>query len=376
MVAMTRTRGAVIRKNPGKIEVTDLDVEDPQPDEVQIELAASGMCHSDDHHVTGDSPPHMFPFALGHEGAGIITKVGGPNRKGLKEGDHVVLSAVPSCGNCRWCMTGRQNLCNLVGGILAGHRWTDGTFRMFEPDGTPVGQHCGISTFVPTTTVSVDSCVKIDDDIPLEVACLVGCGVATGWGSAVNSAGIQPGDVAVVMGIGGIGINAVQGAKHAGAGAIIAVDPVAMKREKAEEFGATHSASSMEEATEVARQLTDGQGADATIITVGVMKPEYVSQGLGATRKAGTCVVTAIGKNATTPVDMNVYELTLAQKSLVGALFGASRGSWDIPRLLQLYRNGQLKLDELVTRTYSLDEINQGYRDMHDGKNIRGVIRY
>ncbi|MBC3191804.1 NDMA-dependent alcohol dehydrogenase [Pseudonocardia sp. C8] len=371
-----RTRGVVVREVPGKFEVVDLDVEDPRPDEVQVELVASGMCHSDDHHVTGDIPPAMFPFALGHEGAGIVTKVGGPNRKGLREGDHVVLSAIPSCGNCRWCMTGRQNLCNLAAGILAGPRWTDGTFRLHEPDGTPVGQHCGISTFVETTTVSVDSCVKIDDDIPLEVACLVGCGVSTGWGSAVNAAGVRPGDTVVVMGIGGIGINAVQGARHCGAGQIIAVDPVEMKREKAQEFGATHAASSMEEATELAKQFTDGQGADATIVTVGVMRPEYVTQGLAATRKAGTCVVTAVGAVGEHAVQMNLHELTLAQKSLVGALFGATQSTWDIPRLLQLYRAGALKLDELVTRTYSLDDIAQGYRDMHDGKNIRGVIRY
>jgi S-(hydroxymethyl)glutathione dehydrogenase/alcohol dehydrogenase len=373
---MVRTRGAVVRECPGKLEVVELDVEDPRPDEVQIELVASGMCHSDDHHVSGDSPPAMFPFALGHEGAGIITKVGGPNRKGLKEGDHVVLSAVPSCGNCRWCVTGRPNLCNLAAGILAGPRWTDGSFRLHEPDGTPVGQHCGISTFVETTTVSVDSVVKIDDDIPLELACLVGCGVCTGWGSAVNSAGVQPGDTVVVMGVGGIGANAIQGARHCGAAQIIAVDPVAFKREKAEEFGATHSAATMAEATELARGFTDGQGADAVIVTVGVMRPEYVSQALGATRKAGTCVVTAIGQHAELDVPLSLYELTLYQKSLVGTLFGASRGAWDIPRLLQLYRTGQLKLDELVTRTYTLDEINQGYQDMHDGRNIRGVIRY
>jgi S-(hydroxymethyl)glutathione dehydrogenase/alcohol dehydrogenase len=204
----------------------------------------------------------------------------------------------------------------------------------------------------------------------------VGCGVGTGWGSAVNSAEVQPGHTVIVMGIGGIGINAVQGAAHAGASNVIAVDPVAFKREKAQELGATHAVESMEEATELARQFTNGQGADSAIVTVGVTKPEHVAQAFGAIRKAGTCVVTGLGDVTEVGLPIAISELTLFQKRLQGSVFGASNPNWDILRQLQLYREGVLKLDELITKTYSLDEVAQGYQDLHDGKNIRGVIIY
>jgi NDMA-dependent alcohol dehydrogenase len=372
------TRGAVVRQAPGKYEVVDLEVDDPGPGEIQVRMAASGLCHSDDHVATGDLPVGVYPFAGGHEGSGVVTKAG-QNTKGITEGDHVVFSFLPSCGHCRWCASGMQNLCDLGAGLLAGSRWGDPTsFRLHLADGGgPVGQMCGISTFCETTTVSQDSCVKIPDDIPLEVACLVGCGVGTGWGSAVNAGGVQPGHTTIVMGIGGIGINAVQGAAHAGASHIIAVDPVAFKREKAQELGATHAVETMEEATEIARQSTNGQGADQAIVTVGVVQPGMVGQAMASIRKAGTVVVTALGDMAdTTPLPVSLADITLFQKRIQGAMFGQSNPNWDILRQLQLYREGVLKLDELVTKTYALDEITQGYQDMHDGKNLRGVIRY
>ncbi|MFC4946118.1 NDMA-dependent alcohol dehydrogenase [Pseudonocardia sp. GCM10023141] len=372
-----QTRGAIVRQAPGKYEVVDLDLDDPRSDELQVKMVASGMCHSDDHIATGDIPVGVYPMAGGHEGAGIVTKAGN-NSKGIKEGDHVVFSFLPSCGHCRWCAQGMQNLCDLGAGILAGPRWTDPTSYRLHLAGTdtPVGQMCGISTFLETTVVSADSAVKVPDDIPLDVACLVGCGVGTGWGSAVNSANVQPGHTVIIMGIGGIGINAVQGAAHAGASNVIAVDPVAFKREKAQELGATHAVETMEEATELAKQFTNGQGADSTIVTVGVIKSEHVGQAMGSIRKAGTCVVTALGNMTDVGVPISLADLTLSQKRLQGALFGASNPNWDILRQLQLYREGVLKLDELVTKTYKLDDIGQGYQDMHDGKNIRGVIKY
>ncbi|MDN5930606.1 MAG: NDMA-dependent alcohol dehydrogenase [Pseudonocardia sp.] len=371
------TRGAIIRQAPGTYEVVDLEVDDPREGEIQVKLTASGMCHSDDHIATGDIPVGTYPFAGGHEGAGIVTKAGA-NNKGITEGDHVVFSFLPSCGHCRWCASGQQNLCDLGAGILAGPRWTDPTsYRLQLLDGTPVGQMAGISTFVETTCVSTDSAVKIPDDIPLEVACLVGCGVGTGWGSAVNSGGVRPGHTTIVMGIGGIGINAVQGAAQAGASNVIAVDPVAFKREKAQGLGATHAVETMEEATELAHQFTNGQGADQTIVTVGVVKPEHIGQAMASIRKAGTVVVTALGNIAdTAPLPVSLADITLFQKRIQGALFGECNPNWDILRQLDLYRAGVLKLDELVTTRYTLDEVAQGYQDMHDGKNIRGVISY
>ncbi|WP_224390213.1 NDMA-dependent alcohol dehydrogenase [Pseudonocardia sp. ICBG1293] len=374
---MGHTRGAIVRSAPGKYEVVDLEIDDPRPGEIEVRMVASGLCHSDDHIATGDIPVGTYPFAGGHEGSGIVTRAGA-NKKGLKEGDHVVFSFLPSCGHCRWCASGMQNLCDLGAGLLAGTRWEEPTTRLrLADDGTPVGQMCGISTFCETTLVSEDSCVKVPDDIPLEVACLVGCGVGTGWGSAVNAGGVQPGHTTIVMGIGGIGINAVQGALHAGAANIIAVDPVALKREKAQELGATHAVETMEEATEIAKQFTNGQGADQTVVTVGVVKPDHIGQAMASIRKAGTVVVTALGDiNSTEPLPVSLADVTLFQKRIQGAMFGMSNPNWDILRQLELYRAGALKLDELVTSTYTLDQVATAYEDMHAGKNIRGVIRY
>ena len=367
-----RTRGAVVKTTPGKWEIVDIDFDEPRQNEVQLKMVASGLCHSDDHFCTGDLPPGILPFAGGHEGAGIVEKVG-PDTPGFEVGDHVVLSFLPGCGRCRWCASGMQNLCDMGANTLTGCR-EDGSYRA-SVGGQPIGQAGGISTFSERTVVDVASCVKVDKDLPLEVAVLTGCGVGTGWGSAVNAAEVKPGHTVIVMGIGGIGINAVQGAKHAGATHVIAVDPIEFKRESAQKMGATHTFADISEAADFARSVTNGQGADAAIVTTGVLKTEHVSEAFSAIRKAGTVVVTAVGK-IDEKVEVPAFELTLFQKRIQGAIFGASSPSRDIPWMLRMYQAGQLKLDELITTTYTLDQINQGYADMHAGKNIRGVIHY
>ncbi|MCD2195351.1 NDMA-dependent alcohol dehydrogenase [Actinomycetospora endophytica] len=370
-----RTRGAVVREAPGKYEVVGIEVDDPRPGEIQVEVHAAGLCHSDDHIATRDLPVAVYPFAGGHEGAGVVTKAP-PNHKGLVEGDRVVFSFVPACGRCRWCAVGRSHLCNLGGGTLAGARpGTTDDFRLhLADDGRPVGQMSGLSTFCATTTVSVDSAIRLPEDIPFEVACLLSCGVGTGWGSAVNDAGVEPGHTVIVMGVGGVGINAVQGARHAGASTLIAVDPVAFKREKALEFGATHAVATMDEAVEIAREPTDGQGADSAIVTVGVTRPHHVGEAFAAIRKAGTCVVTGVGLMTQVGADIPLGQLAFYGKRLQGSLFGSTNANADIDRQIRLYRQGVLKLDELVTTTYALDEIAQGYEDMHAGRNLRGVL--
>ncbi|MGH9094344.1 MAG: NDMA-dependent alcohol dehydrogenase, partial [Acidimicrobiales bacterium] len=367
---------AVINQAPGKFEVVDLELDDPRQGELRVKMVASGLCHSDDHLATGDIPLPLYPFAGGHEGGGIVEEVG-PNTPGFEKGDHVVFSFLPGCGRCRWCAAGMQNLCDLGAGLLSGARFEDPTsYRLHTTGGDPVGQMCGISTFCEHTVVSLNSAVKVDKDLPLDKVCLLGCGVGTGWGSAVNSAHAGPGDTIIVMGIGGIGINAVQGAAHAGASNVIAVDPVALKREKALELGATHAFDNIAEADEFAKGLTNGQGADAVIVTIGVVKGEHVGQAFAATRKAGTIVVTGLGDITEVGIPVSIGELTLFQKRIQGSLFGESSPSSDILRQAQMYRDGKLKLDELVTTTYSLDQVAQGYEDMHAGKNIRGVILF
>ncbi len=224
--------------------------------------------------------------------------------------------------------------------------------------------------------MSEASCIKIEDDIPLDKAALVGCGVTTGWGSATYAADVQPGETVVIVGCGGVGINAVQGAAMAGARHVIVVDPVAFKREQAELFGATHTASNLEEAALLVMDLTWGALADKAIITTGVAEGDMIAPVMAMVSKGGRCVVTAVAPLANMDVQLNLFELTLQQKQLVGSIFGSANPRRDIPRLLRLYMEGKLKLDELVTRTYPLADVNQGYQDMRDGKNIRGMLLY
>jgi NDMA-dependent alcohol dehydrogenase len=371
-----RTRGAAIVAAPGTYQVIDIDLDEPRQGEILVQLVASGLCHSDDHVATGDIPVAIYPMCGGHEGAGIVKQVG-PHTPGFQEGDHVVFSFLPICGHCRWCASGMQNLCDFGAGTLAGSRYDDpNSFRMHTPDGVPVGQLAGVSAFAEHTTIHVNSAIKIDKDLPLEKACLLGCAVGTGWGSAVYAAGTRPGDVVIVMGTGGVGMFAVQGAAHAGASHVIAVDPVEFKRQKALEVGATEAFESIKEAEEVAKSLTNGQGADSAVVTVGVTESEHIGQAFAAIRKAGTVVVTGAGKRTEFGIPVSIAELTMYQKRIQGAVYGASNPGIDVPRQAQMYRDGRLKLDELITRTYRLDDIAQGYEDMHAGKNIRGVVLF
>ncbi len=372
-----KTRGAVLFEAPGEWEICELEVDEPRQDELLIKMVAAGLCHSDDHYAKGDSEGPL-PFVGGHEGAGVVIGVG-PNTPGWSEGDHVVISFLPACGRCRWCATGQQNLCDMGMYLRAGTR-TDGSYRMQlsgeDKDKAPnVSQMLGISTFSEITLIDVAGAIKVEPDLPLRSVCLTGCGVGTGWGSAVNSAEVKPGQTVIVMGIGGIGAHAVQGARHAGAGRIIAVDPIALKREMAGQLGATDAVATMDEATSLAQSLTNGQGADSAIICTGVLQPEHVRQAFTAIRKAGTVVVTALGEGDT-DLAVSARELTLFQKRLQGSLFGESNPTWDIPQMLDLYRSGELLLDELITKTYALDEINQGYEDLHAGLNVRGMIAF
>jgi NDMA-dependent alcohol dehydrogenase len=371
-----RTKAAALFEQPGKWEVVELELEGPRQDELLIRMAAAGLCHSDDHMLTGDLPipPEALPIVGGHEGAGIVEEVG-PNTPGWKVGDRVVLTFLPMCGLCRWCASGMQNLCDNGSRILSGVR-EDGSRRM-SLDGRPIGQGAGVATFSEWSTVSVQSAIKCPDDVPLDVACLTSCGVGTGWGSAVHSADVRPGHVVIVMGTGGIGMNAVQGAAHAGASVVIAVDPVEMKRSASFGFGATHAVASMAEATEIAQSFTNGQGADSCIMCVGVATGEHVAQAVEAIRKAGTAVLTGLPRAADdTSLPISLRHIVLYQKRLQGSLFGASSPSKDIPALLELYRQGRLKLDELITTRYPLDRINDGYEDMRSGQNLRGIVDY
>lgn len=369
------TRGALLWE-PGTNSgwsVEDIQIDSPKEREVLVKLAASGVCHSDQHLDDGVIPLPWAPVLGGHEGAGVVTEIG-PGVTEVAIGDHVVLSFLPSCGKCQMCVSGRSNMCVLGAGVLAG-KAPDGTYRV-HARGKGVGCMSYLGTFSPYVCAPVDAAIKIDDDVPLDKAALIGCGVPTGWGSSVYAADIQIGDTVVVVGIGGVGINAVQGARHKGARHIIAVDPVPFKQDVAHKFGATHAVRGYPQAARLVAELTGGQGADRVIVTVGVVTGDVLNPAQEMTRRGGVIVLTAAAPVLQREVRFDLFTFAMSGKRLQGSLYGTTNARNDIPLLIRLYRSGELMLDELITRTYPLEDINQAFADMKAGKNLRGVIVY
>jgi NDMA-dependent alcohol dehydrogenase len=368
-----KTRAAVLWETGSPWSVEEIELDAPKAGEVLVKMAASGMCHSDEHVATGDLP-FALPMIGGHEGSGIVAEVG-PGVSWVKPGDHVVMGFIAACGRCHDCATGHSNLCVMGAHLGAGWQISDQTHR-HHARGQGLGLMCNIGSFAEHTVVNEANIIKLDDDMPLDKACLLGCGVLTGWGSAVNTGEVSPGDTVVVVGIGGIGANAVQGARLAGARHIIAVDPVEFKRESAMQFGATHSASSMEEAVGMVNEISWGRMANVVVMTMGVGSGDLMAQAAALAGKRGKIVVTNLHAATETNISLSMLDLVLFEKQVRGSLFGSCNTRSDIPKLAGLYRDGQLKLDELITQTYTLDQVNEGYQDMRDGKNIRGVILY
>ncbi|MQY40767.1 NDMA-dependent alcohol dehydrogenase [Streptomyces sp. RB17] len=370
---MKKSKAALLWEQPGEWKVSTVDVDAPGAGEILVKMTATGLCHSDDHLATGDSTFGAFPVCGGHEGAGVVEEVG-PGVYGFEVGDHVVTSFVPSCGKCKWCAGNLQQLCDNGMYIMNGGQM-DGTYRM-HLDGKDIGTMAMLGTFSEWQVYDQMSLVKVRKDIPLDVACLVACGVPTGWGSAVNAAEVRPGHVVIVMGVGGVGMNAVQGAANIGASHVIAVDPVEFKRTSALEFGATEAFATIEEAADFARSITQGQGADSAIVTTSLIHGDRINEAFGAIRKAGIVAVTAQGSLTETGVPINLFELSMFQKRIQGVLYGMTSPRKTIPALLDLYADGILKLDELVTKRYTIEQINEAYRDMREGRIIRGVVNF
>jgi alcohol dehydrogenase (nicotinoprotein) len=365
-----KSQAAVLYEAGKPFEIEELEVVAPAESEVLVRYDYSGLCHSDLHMVRGHLP-FRAPMVFGHEGAGEVLEVG-VKVTNVNVGDKFVASFFPVCGRCRWCATGNSRLCDLgahgLDGFLPGGRFP------FTGKNGDYGAMMTVGTFAQYATVHENSLIPIDDDLPLDKAALVGCGVPTGWGSAVNSANVRPGDTVVIYGIGGIGINAVQGAAYAGAQHLIAVDPVPLKQEAAKRLGATHAVGSAAEAQTLVTELTRGVGADATIITIGDLTAQAVSDAAEATSKGGTIVITSMGQYEDNTIELSGVQLALWSKRIQGSLYGGCNPVYDIPKLLSLYRSGHVKLDELITQTYSLEQVNQGYEDLENHQNIRGVI--
>lgn len=367
-----KTRAAILWEANSPWSVEEVDLDDPRENEVRIKLASSGLCHSDEHLLTGDLPAPL-PIVGGHEGAGVVEAVGSAVTS-VKEGDHVVLGFIPSCGKCESCATGYQNLCEMGAYILSGEELAGG--QRIHARGQHIGTMCCLGTFSPYVIAHESSAIKIDDDIPLDKASLVGCGVTTGVGAAIYAGGVKPGDTVVVIGCGGIGVNAIQGARIAGAAHIFALDPVQFKLDQAKVFGASHFASNFEDAKAQIAEITRGKMANVAIITTGVGDGELIAPTMAMLGKNGRAVMTSITPWTQNEVSLSLLDMTLYQKELKGSIFGSANPRADIPKILRWYMEGQLRLDELVTKTYSLDDINIGYQDMRDGHNIRGMITF
>ena len=369
-----KTKGALVWELNEPWSIDEIEIGDPRRGEVTVQLETAGLCHSDHHLMTGDFPIPSYPVLGGHEGAGIITEVG-EGVENLAVGDHVVMSFIPSCGTCKPCQIGLRNLCDLGMGLLSGQSVSDGSFRV-TAQGRNVIPMSLLGTFAPYVVVHQTSVVKVDPTIPFDVACLVGCGVTTGYGSAVRSAAVTPGDDVAVIGIGGVGVAALQGARIAGARRIFAVDPYEWKREQALKFGATETFADVAGAAARIAEATRGLMCQQVIVTVGHVEGKDVESWMGLTAKGGICVLTGMASVMANECTLNLAGLSLLQKSLQGSIFGGGNPQHDIPAILALYQMGQINLDDMVTREYRLEQINDGYRDMLEGRNIRGVIRF
>ncbi|MFN2543852.1 MAG: Zn-dependent alcohol dehydrogenase [Actinomycetota bacterium] len=357
-------RAAILKGLHEQLEVRDdVTLNAPGPREVKVRIAASGVCRSDIS-VQDGTLPQPTPVVLGHEGAGEIAELG-EGVTGLSVGDHVIISWVPMCGHCRFCIEGQPNLCNAF-------LETAISSPKFSVDGQPILGMAGTGTFAEETVIPVEAAIPIPADVPMDVASLIGCGVMTGVGAALNTAKVTPGSSVVVIGCGGVGISVIQGARIAGAAEIIAVDVFEPKLELARDFGATHAVTP-QDLPGLQVQLTEGLGFDYAFEVIG--RPETIRSAYDATRRGGTTVVVGAGR-MDAMVPFSAFELFYMEKSLMGCWYGSADTRRDFPRLLKLWRAGKLDLEGMITRRIDLSEINDAFEACEKGEVIRSVIEF
>ncbi len=368
---MVRSARAVICREMGKpVCVERITVASPQRGEVMVKLAACGVCHSD-LSATNGTISLPLPLILGHEAAGEVVEVG-EDVGGLGVGDHVVSSFIYMCGECRFCAAGRPVLCLNQGKAVS--TLPTGTLRTHDAEGSALNVFCGCGVMAEYATLSIDNVVKIDPAIPLDRAALVGCAVTTGVGAVFNTARVVPGSSVVVFGCGGVGLNVIQGARIAGAARIIAVDTLPAKLEMAKQFGATEGfhAAPGEDLVKPLKKLTAG-GPDYAFECVG--SGELAALCFRVIGRGGIAVVVGVAKPSDS-TSVRTMTLPFEEKTLTGSYFGSCVPRVDFPRMLALYTAGRLKLDELITRRYAIDEAAQAFADLESGKNARGVIEF
>jgi S-(hydroxymethyl)glutathione dehydrogenase/alcohol dehydrogenase len=361
-----KARAAVCREHNKPVVVEEVSVDSPKRGEVLVKLGACGVCHSDLSAITGTIPLPL-PLVLGHEGAGVVEEVG-EGVTGLAKGDHVVFSFIYMCGKCRFCVSGRPVLCVEQGKALTTP--LEGTSRIRDAKGEALNIFSGCGAMAEYATVSAENLIRIDPQIPLECAALVGCAVTTGVGAVFNTAKVQPGSSVAVFGCGGVGLSAIQGARIAGAEKIIAIDTLPAKLEMAKKFGATDTLVFKEDPTKDLKRMTAG-GPDYAFECVG--SGELAGAAYRAIRRGGLAVVVGVAKPSDS-TSVRTMTLPFEEKTLTGSYFGSCVPRVDFPRMLSLYMAGKLKLEELITRRYSIDEAPQAFADLQAGKNARGVI--
>ncbi|MCR9070142.1 MAG: S-(hydroxymethyl)glutathione dehydrogenase/class III alcohol dehydrogenase [Alphaproteobacteria bacterium] len=368
-----KTRAAVAFAAGKPLEICDVDLEGPKEGEVLVEVKATGICHTDAFTLSGGDPEGIFPSILGHEGAGVVVDVG-PGVTSLKKGDHVIPLYTPECRECEYCLNPKTNLCQKVRVTQGQGLMPDGTSR-FSLDGKPLFHYMGCSTFANHTVLPEIALAKVREDAPFDKICYIGCGVTTGIGAVVNTAKVEPGSNVVVFGLGGIGLNVIQGAKMVGANMIVGVDLNPARKALGEQFGMTHFVNPKEIDGDVVGHLVEltGGGADYSFECIG---------NVTTMRQALECAHKGWGESVIIGVAGAGQEISTRPFQLVtgrvwrGTAFGGARGRTDVPKIVDWYMDGKINIDDLITHTMPLDKINEGFDLMHEGKSIRSVVVY
>lgn len=368
-----KTRAAVATEAGKPLEITEVELDGPKDGEVLVEIKATGVCHTDEFTRSGADPEGIFPAILGHEGAGIVVDVG-KGVTSLKKGDHVIPLYTPECRECEYCTSGKTNLCQAIRATQGQGVMPDGTSR-FSAGGEKIFHYMGTSTFSNFTVVPEIALAKVREDAPFEKICYIGCGVTTGIGAVINTAKVQPGDNVVVFGLGGIGLNVIQGARMAGADMIVGVDLNPARKDIAEKFGMTHFVNPKEVKDDLVAYLVDltKGGADYSFECIGNVN--VMRQALECCHKGwGTSIIIGVAP-AGAEISTRPFQLVTG-RNWRGTAFGGARGRTDVPKIVDWYMDGKINIDDLITHIMPLDKINDAFDLMHAGKSIRSVITF
>ena len=366
-----QVRAAVAHQAGQPLTIETVDLEGPRAGECLVQIKATGVCHTDEFTRSGADPEGLFPAIFGHEGAGVIVDVG-PGVKSLKKGDHVIPLYTPECRECDYCTSHKTNLCQAIRATQGRGLMPDGTSR-FSLGGKMVHHYMGTSTFAEYTVVPEIALAKIREDAPFDKVCYIGCGVTTGIGAVINTAKVQPGDSVVVFGLGGIGLNVIQGARLAGAAMIVGVDINPKRKALAESFGMTHFVNPKEVRGDLVPYLVDltRGGADYSFECIGNV--DVMRQALECCHKGwGTSVIIGVA-GAGQEIKTRPFQLVTG-RVWKGTAFGGARGRTDVPKIVDWYMDGKIQIDPLITHTMKLDEINRAIDLMHEGESIRSVV--